>query len=231
MKINLLNRLMLVCITLTFFSSCIKHYETVESEFNQGKQLKSDSYAIGRSSRRAITVYDEFETKASFAALYLNDATRKAYVDLYNQKRGMSYAKKEEMLKRALEENQHWATFYVLADVHEKMYASLSEPNAVWTLSLKLHDGSILVPEKIKEVDLEPEYQTFFGSEYNHLKTAYIVTFPITPAQAALLSNAQTSTVVLWMRSPTKEARLQWKPFTATANHKKVDTHEDFYWC
>lgn len=230
MKLKKHSLYLLACTILVLTPSCFKYPDAIESEFYQGKKVPTDNLAIAQHYRRAITVYEEFETKASFAAIFLSDNVRKAYVDLYSHKRGLAYAKKEEMLKRNLEENRHWATFYVLADIRERTYSSLSEPQAQWTVSLKLDAKTILVPDKIKEIDLDPEYQSFFGPLFSYLKTPYIVTFPLTPEQAEIITSKKAGSISLVFRSPRKEAALHWKYCVDLPAHKRVQNDKDFYW-
>jgi hypothetical protein len=215
----------LLCMT----TSCIKYYDLAKSEFPQGEK-KPDKRLVAKQYRRTQTVYDEFETKAVFNALWLSDALRTAYVDVYSHKRGFADDAKEEMLKRQLEENQHWLSFYLLADIREKTYVSLSDPNAGWNMYAVIDDGKKLVPESIKEVDLEPEYQFFFGRDvFNLLKAAYLVKFPISPDLVEKITKGNIDTIQLVIGSAYKDCTIEWTKEQMNIKEKVVND-EDYYW-
>lgn len=182
-------------VMLFFMTSCVKYYDLITSEFPQGKDLPDKREIVARYMQTA-TVYDEFQTVAVFNALWLSYEVRAAYVDVYCSKRGLSPDEREEMLKRQLEENKYWVSFYVLADVRSKTNASLSDQNPMWTLHLKLGEYETLVPESIKEVDLDPELQLLFGSRFNLFKTAYLVKFPLQPVPSTSTTEPGSSEVV-----------------------------------
>lgn len=210
-------------------SSCVRYYDVIKTEFNQGKKEPSKG-CVAQAYRRATTVYDEFETRAHFDVVWLSDNIRCTYVDVYSNKRNLDLNTKEQMLKRQLEENKHWASFYVLADVREKTNASLSDPASVWTLSLQIDDQKPLQPESIKEVTLEPEMQMFFGSTFNLFKTAFLVKIPVTAEIADQLARYRFDSVRLYFRSPYKETSLVWDKCDVL-NNKKVVHEKDYYWC
>lgn len=250
-NMRITNFMMNACllVMLVFMTSCVKYYDLVKSEFPQGKD-QPDKREVAAHYKRTATVYDEFQTKAVFNALWLSDELRTAYVDVYCDKRGLSCDEKEEMLKRQLQENKYWVSFYVLADVRSKTNQSLSDENAMWTLHLKLGDYETLIPESIKEVDLDPEYQLFFGATFNLFKTAYLVKFPLQPepslpasASAAVpvprvvsrpdlarkLANGTITLVQLIVKSIYKECTLTWDR-DEIAKKRKILRDEDFYW-
>lgn len=209
-------------------TSCIKYHELATSEFPQGQRC-DDKQAVCAAYSRQAPVYKEFETQAWFDLLWLSDSVRTAYVDVYCSKRGWSADKKEEMLKRQLEENRHWLSFYVLAEVPDRTYAALNDPNALWTFSALVDNNEKIVPEPIKDVDLEPEFQLLFGSKFNSLKTAYILKFPITPDIADALSKGQFKKVQLVIQSIHKKIDVVWDK-KSLVQTKKVVRDEDFYW-
>lgn len=219
------------CMMLFFlccFPSCIKYYDFVKSEFPQAKQVP-DMRQIAQAYCQSATVYDQFQTKALFDVLWLSDQLRTAYSEVYSVKRGLTQEAKEENLRRQLEENRHWICFYILADIRDKTYMSLSEPHAYWTLYVKLDDEKLIVPETIKEVDLEPEYQKFFGSHFNLFKTAYIVKFPLSEELARCLALNNVHEVKLTIRSIEHECTITWNE-NEIKNLKKVKRDEDIYW-
>jgi hypothetical protein len=119
---------------------------------------------------------EQFTTLAQFDAIFLSDQTRIAYVDMFCSKRGKSKEAQEAMLERQLEENRHWISFYVLADVRDVFNGAMNDKTPVWTPYLEL-DGRKLEPVTIKEIELEPEYINLFGSKLNSFKTSYLVSF------------------------------------------------------
>lgn len=217
-----------IFVMLFFMTSCVKYYDLVKSEFPQGKD-QPDQRTIAANYQRTATVYDEFQTKGVFNALWLSDELRTAYVDVYCDKRGLSCDEKEEMLKRQLEENKHWVSFYVLADIRSRTNASLSDENAMWTLYAKLGEYETIVPESIKEIDVEPEFQLFFGKTFNLFKAAYLVKFPITSVTADKLARCNITLVRLIVKSVYKECTLTWDK-DEMAKKRKVLRDEDYYW-
>lgn len=218
----------LVVVAMLTMTSCVKYYDLIKSEFPQGKELP-DNKVVAAQYKRSAVVYDEFQTAAAFNVLWLSDELRSAYVNMYCDRRGLTCDEKEEMLKRQLEENKHWISFYVLADIRSKTNSALGDENASWTLSAQLGDYDALVPESIKEVDLEPEYQAVFGSAFNLFKVAYLVKFPIGVHDAHKLAQGSISLVSLIIKSVYKECRLVWDK-DEMAQKRKIVRDEDFYW-
>ncbi len=214
--------------TMFLTPGCIKYYELSESETPQATAL-DDQREIVALARRSVTVYNGFETRAIFNTIGLFDQVRAAYVERYTEKRGITGDAREQLLKRQLEENKHWLSFYVLADVRDKTNPGLGEPAATWTLSACI-DKEELVVESIKEVDLEPEYQKLFGTTFNLFKTAYLVKFAISELQASKLSDLQFKQVVMHICSPYKRATMRWNLADFTSK-TKVLRDEDLYWC
>jgi hypothetical protein len=213
---------------LCMFSSCIKYQDLIKSEFPQGNDV-SDKRDVAAKYVRNGTVYDEFQTKGVFSALLLSDEVRTAYVDIFAHKRGLSALAQEEMLKRQLEENRHWISVYVIADIRDKTYTSLSEKNAFWTLFITCDEKKI-IPESIKEVDLEPEFQLFFGPSFTLFKTAYLIKFPLAHKEHELsTAPINYKKISLTIESTYKACELLW--FTSQLKtKKKVMRNEDFYW-
>ena len=222
----LLTVLLVVC---SCVSSCIKYHKTLPTEFPQGVE-KQDFRALGQSYVRSKRVYDAFETRALFDALWMSYDVRLAYADLYCKKRGKTAAETEAFLTRQLEENNHWISLYVLAEIREKYNISLSDKNALWTFYLETKHGKVVL-ESIKEVELEPELQLLFGAQFNYFKTAYLLKFPVLDANnKQILSEQDTLTLVI--ESVDKKVALTWAPSDKKAKKERVKAqkHEDFYW-
>ena len=215
---------LLVCVVL--MSSCVPYHKLIKKESPQGTEL-DDQREVTYNNVRSVAIYNQFETRALFTFLNMSDATKRAYADLYCGRRGMTMQAKEEFLKRQLEENNHWYSFVVLADIRDKTCVSLGEKNAQWTFALDLGAGITLVPESIKEIDIEPELQHFFGHHFNLFKTAYLVKFPRHDASGQAFSAGSINKVVV--SSPYKKAEVVWddKDYKKKQNVRK---DEDFYW-
>lgn len=214
---------------LLFFSSCIKYHKIYQQETNQGKDLE-DHRTVVYDNLRSKTIYNEFTTLAHFDVLRLSDAVREAYVDINVAKRGKNKQTKEAMLRRQLEENKHWITMYILADVRDRMHASLSENNAYWSPFLLFDDGRKAMPISIKEVDLDPEYQFLFGHRFSVFKRSYEVKFPAVDLEGkSYLSKDENYKLI--MSSPIKQVEYDWsKPQDFYMEGKRDLKNDDYYW-
>lgn len=217
----------LVLLLVMTFSSCVRYEKLVKTEFPQGTSY-DDNREVTHNNVRSTTIYDQFSTKGFFDGLRLSDEVRTAYVDLYCRKRGITGEARKATLNRHLEENKHWISFYLLADVRDKTYISLSEKGSSWTVYLDVGNKVMLQPEFIKEVDLEPEYQAFFAHRFNLFKTAYLIKFPIMDIHGKRYEGDDVD-VKLAISSPYKKGELVWK-FSQTKTRKKLNKDEDFYW-
>jgi hypothetical protein len=232
--------LIFVCTLVISFTGCIKYYQLSESEFSQGKKY-SDTSVVRHYFVKSITVYDQFATKAHFDVLYLSDYVRKEYTRIYSSRRGKD-EEADAVFSRLLEDNRHWVSFYVLADIRERVNSVLSDPSSLWTFYLDIK-GYKLAPTLIKEVELEPEYKGFFGNLFEAFKTAYLFKFP---AQKLYLPNGQidlSAKVRLVASSVTHKCEFIWdnkeimskidniiKKNFVKGPQKEVRSHEDFYW-
>jgi len=224
--LNLWKNLLMMVIVMTL-SSCVRYDKLVKSEFPQGTSY-DDNRDVTYYNVRSVTLYDQFSTKGVFNALRLSDSTRTKYVDVYTRKRGITGESYKAMLNRNLEENKHWISFYVLADIRDKTYVSFSEKNSFWSLYLDLGNGVTIAPESIKEVDVEPEYQAFFSHRFNLFKAAYLVKFPIFDSSGKRYEGDDVE-MTLVISSPYKNCELAWKN-SDKEQHKKLRKDEDFYW-
>jgi hypothetical protein len=209
---------------------CIKYHKTLPTEFPQG-QAKPDYRDITANYVKSARVYDQFTTRALFDTLWLSDDVRVAYGKLHCSKRGTAAEDTEAFIDRQREENKHWMMFYVLADVRDRQGTSLSDKNAPWTFYLKVGDYTT-APLSIKEVDLEPEYQQFFGKQFNLFKTAYAIKFPARDVTEKHKVKP-TDAVNLVIEAVDKSVTLTWPivgAFKGAVSEKRVVKDEDFYW-
>ncbi len=216
-----------VLICMVLLPGCMKYYDVSDSEFPQA-QKEPDHREVKHAYKRTQKVYDQFETKAIFDALWLSDDVRTAYVQMYAKKRGLSAEAKEELLKRQLEENNHWVAFYVLADIREQGAGTLGDAHTAWTMFTSV-DKQNLPVESVKEYDLEPEYQLLFGSIGMNFKTCYLVKCALQPNMASKIGQQSFKNLHLTVSSPKHKAVLEWRPEQLKAN-KTLISDEDFYW-
>ncbi|MCK4651012.1 hypothetical protein KAT08_02430 [Candidatus Babeliales bacterium] len=218
-----------ILLILFLLPSCIKYYKLEKDEFPQGKDLE-DKREIVDANLRRVAVYDQFATKAIFDVLWLSNDTREAYVDINCKKNGKDDQEKRALLRRQLEENKHWNSFYVLADVRDKINISLTDKNSIWSLYVVGKDEDRVRPISIKEVDLEPEYQFLFGPIFNFLKRIYLVKFPAASLDGKryikkdgefklIFSSAGKQNEACWGRISDKKKKKE-----------KILKNEDYYW-
>lgn len=223
---KLFSRFLLISL-MFLVPSCIKYHKILKKEFNQG-QDHNDNREVAHNYIRSATVYDQFETRGIFNALWMADDVRAAYADVYCDKRGRSSEGKDALLKRLLEENKHWITFYMLADIRDRVHSSLSEKTPAWTMYLDVGNGEKIDPVSIKEVELDPEYQFFFGYRFNLSKVAYLVKFPAQDLSGVSYVK-QGGKVNLVLSSVSKEVELVWD-LSKIKKGEKLIKDEDFYW-
>ncbi len=207
-------------------NGCIKYYDLAESEFPQAEKVPA-AKQVADANMRSVTIYDQFETKAHFDALWLSEDVRTAYVSAFADKRGLTQEAKEELLKRQLEETRHWLAFYVLVE-QRGQNTSLSDPMTAWTLFVHI-DKHVVPAESIKECDLEAEYQQLFGKAFNAFKTCYLVKFPLNAGQVWLLNKQTYKNMHLVVKSPAYKADLVWSQENISKK-KKVNHADDLYW-
>lgn len=228
--------IVLCVLSLFFVPACIKTYNLVPPETPQGVN-KKDSRQITKEFVRSVKVYDEWETKAMFDVLWVSDDVMRSYVDLYCDRRGT--LDKNKMLESENKVTRNDITFYVLADVRDKLHPLLNENLASWTMRLEFGDTKVVPHQKgIKEVELSSEMQSFFGCRYRNIKfkTAYLVTFPkfdpsgkpyITPGKPfrMIISSVAKECVLGWQGGEPVLIRCMRKE-----NNRKLIKDEDYYW-
>lgn len=225
-----------IIISIILFPSCIKYYKLSNTECYQGKDLP-DRKEVSKNNVRTLNIHDQFSTLAIFDFLWLSDETRSAYVDMNSIRKGKDEQAKLALLTRQLEENKHWITFYVLADIKDNTDGSLSDKNSPWGLYLVSKDGRKVAPCSIKEVELEPEYKFLFGPKFDLFGRIYEVKFPAADL-AGVPYIKQTEKFKIVLCSPKKEGEVWWnklnsddEKFIKKGRKKiKVLKNEDFYW-
>jgi hypothetical protein len=176
-----------------------------KDKFYQGNQLDKNE-EIAHRYMRSVTVYDQFETKAMFDALWLSSEVRTLYADLHSRKHGKLAEQKNNFLRRQLEETTHYLSFFVLS-LYE---VPLGEKDVDWSLFLRANDRTFF-PTEIKSIDLVPEYRALFGKRMSRFKLAYRVKFDAQDVEGNPAITRDTKQLTLYFRSVEKEVSLVWE--------------------
>ena len=213
--------------------SCVKYYEKSQAEFPQGIEKMDDYTELVQISLKTAKVYNQFETQATFDCLWMSDDMKRAFENVHCSKKGTNEKTKDALLRRELEESKHWITFYVLADVRDRDHVSMTDKNSLWSLYLQFGNKRVQ-PISIKEVELQPEIQFFFGSKFSKFKTPYLVKFPATGLGGQFYLSSVPEMKMIFS-SPSKETRVEWSErenVTAIQKMKREGSiHEkDYYW-
>jgi hypothetical protein len=159
---------------------------------------------------RSEHVYDQFTTLGHFDALWLSNEVRAAYANVYACKHCLNDERYNAFLRRQLEENNHYISFYVLASIPECCGSRiLSDNDAVWSLCLKIN-GNMYRPIEIKIIDLLPEYCMFFDKYYTRFKTPYLVRFDARDISDHSLIHAGIRSIELHFNRADRRAVMIW---------------------
>jgi hypothetical protein len=187
-------------------SGCSTVLDWGKKSFPQNEPIVTDKEPVAKYIRSEV-IYDQFDTKGKFVALWLNDEVRTEYAKLHGRSRGSSPQQEEMLIKRQLDENKHFITFYVLS----LSEVTLGEPESIWHPFLKINDTTVIVPTDIKLIDLPNEYKFFFGKHYTRFKIAYRILFDAKDLEDRCLIDATTQTLKLVVRSVDREVSMQWQ--------------------
>lgn len=191
-------------VVLLLLPSCGRIIDWGERTFVQAPSLKT-SITQAQNYIRSVTMYDQLTTRARFDALWLSDNVRINYTDLFALKFGKTEEQRKVFLRRQLEENNHFITFYVLS-LHEY---PLGDVHSEWALFLEI-DGKHYAPIEIKAVELAPEYMYIFGKKYNKFKVPYSVKFDAKDINDQFLITPETRKITLYCRSLNSEVTFVW---------------------
>jgi hypothetical protein len=189
---------------ICLLSGCTKIIEWGKSSFTPAQDIPINKKTI-KPFVKGITVYDELDTVAKFDALWLSDAVRTEYARLHAYAQGKSDEFYQALLRRQLEENKHFITFYILS-----LYdAPLGDADSAWHFFLQV-DGKNIAPSEIKSIDLLPEYKTFFGAHLTRFRAPYRVMFDARDIDDNDILTPETKNLDLIFRSADKEFSLHW---------------------
>jgi hypothetical protein len=196
-----------ICLTLMcvfLLPGCGRIVDWGTKTFNQVPSLNS-SIAPAQKYIRSVTSYDQLTTRARFDVLWLSDDVRTNYADLFALKFGRTEEQKKTFLRRQLEENNHFISFYVLS-LHD---CPLGEPTSEWTPFLVVNDKNY-APIEIKTVEISPEYMHIFGKKCNRFKVPYSVKFDAKDINDQSLISPETQNITLCFRSIDSQVMLVW---------------------
>lgn len=196
--------LMIGCMVL--LSGCGRVIDWGRSTFYQGDIVPVDTSKVQKNIR-SIAVYDQFTTRAIFDALFLSDEIRMVYTDMHARKSGKNEDQYNAFLRRQLEENKHYISFYVLSLYEKPLGESISEWNIFLRVDTRVGE---LVPVEIRSIELPAEYRLLFGKKFNRFKVAYSVKFATRDAEDAAIISDDTRTISLVFRALDKEVMLTW---------------------
>lgn len=195
----------LLLFSLSVLPGCGRVIEWGKKNFYQGEE--SPSYTqTPKEYICSVTVYDQLATQAQFDALWLSDAVRMAYVNAFADRTGKNSEQKNMLLRRELEENNHYITFYVLSLYNISLGDCLSE----WSMVLK-SNNQMYHPAEIKYVDLSPEFRLFFGPLMSRFKNVYQVRFDAKDVEGQPILTPFSKDIQLCFRSTKKDVALLWQ--------------------
>lgn len=196
---------MISIIIVSTLPGCKRLIDWGYDTFYQGNSLHEDLCLVPYY-LRSVRVYKELMTRAIFDVMWLSDDIRRLYVKLHVMRMGLSDDFYKTMLRRKLEDNNHYITFYVLSLYDVPLDAKISK----WSLFLRIGNKDYQ-PVEIKKVELQPEYCTLFSSRCNRFKTPYEVKFHARDQRTdELIINPEANHMHLYFRSITHEAQVVW---------------------
>jgi len=189
---------------LGLLPGCGKIIDWAKENFDQGEPLKN-KVSEARKFVRSARIYDQFELVGGFDALWLCDDLRILYSDLYALKNGKTQEQRKVFLRRQLEENNHFISFYLLG----LQKTPLNEQDAIWSIFLQVGDR-MFHPNEVKLIDLTPEYIEIFGKKYSKFKDPYLVYFNAKDIEDYVIIGQDIEKISLVFRTLDREATLSW---------------------
>lgn len=202
---------------LLLLPSCSRITEWGRRNFTQAPLLETP-ITQAQKYIRSVTVYDQLTTCARFDVLWLSDEVRTNYAELYALKFGKTEEQKKVFLRRQLEENNHFISFYLLSSYEYP----LGDTNSEWTFFLSIN-GKNYAPIEIKTVEITPEYMYIFGKKYNRFKVPYSIKFDAKDVNEEFLIGHTTENITLYGRSLKSEVTFVWD---ITSDNSHGDPHE-----
>jgi hypothetical protein len=210
-----------VVVYLVGLSGCGHIIHWAEGNFYQGETMEPLS-KVPRDYLRSAHIHHQFSTTALIDVMWLSDEVRTIYAQTYGLKNGKDDLMTKAFLRRQLEENKHFISFYVLVNFS----LSVGDPNNKWALFLTAGDTNV-APNEVRITELTPEFQAFFGKRYNRFKSVYLVKFNAKTPDGKPVITDTTQIMELHFRSLEKEAVLTWQvnEVTTTPEENSVPMH------
>jgi hypothetical protein len=210
------------CLLLCFVGGCNRVVDWGTTIFDQGVDLENKAERAQRLIK-SVFVYDQFTTEGMFDVLWLSDDVRMLYSDLYSMRRCKNEELRKAFLRRQLEENNHFITFYVLSPFDMQ----LADSQTRWSIFLKIND-IFYCPIEISVVDLDFEYKAIFGKKFTRFKESYAVKFSAIDIDEKQILGSNTHNVELYFKTLNKQTKLVWNFNShncSTSNERLVQAH------
>ncbi len=198
-----------ICI-ITMLPGCSRIINWGKRSFCQGIDLTNDSRKV-RQYIRTVRIYDQFATSAIFDVLWLSDDVREAYTDNHAERYGLKEENRRAFLRRQLEENNHFITFYLLSLYEVPLGIEMSE----WTIFITV-GGENYYPIDVKAVDLPQEYRLFFDKRFTRFKSSYVITFDAKNIENEHILQQGDDYLIMNFTSPSKESCVSWPLYKAS---------------
>lgn len=211
----------IVLFSLVLLSGCGTIGDFAKQSFGHGEDRLGPK-TFTEDFMQSKAVYDQFTTCAKFDVLWLADEVRQEYVRLYSTRRGLSQTQQDRMIKREVEANEQFMSFYVLS-LHD---VTLGKPDSEWSLFLQV-DDKIILPIEIKEVEekeFAPEYRAIFERRNSRFKQLYRVSFDISDIG---YTAKELESFSLTFRSMYKDVAFDWDIYPLAQDADSEQHHKD----
>lgn len=206
---------------IILLSNCGRLIDWTKRNFYQGDDVTLYTTNV-KPYIRSVTIYDQLQTKAHFSIMWLSDPVRTAYAHLHTKRMALDEGRYKTFVRRQLEENHHYISFYILS-THE---VKLGVPESHWSLFLRIGNRDFQ-PATVKEVDLPPEYQEFFGNDWNRFKVPYIVKFSLYDENEEPIISDETKSMSFFVRSAQKEHAFTFDLHADAHTERKKDIQKN----
>jgi hypothetical protein len=206
----------LACMGLLLAGCADRSYKMIGKECPQVIKYEPP-YGIIKKYLHSLTLYEGYETRAHFDVLCMSERMREIYAALKSARVGNDEARHVALLKQQKAEHAEHMTLYVLVQIADPEFVSLTDKNSAWSLFITTAQGRKVKPIAIKEIELDPEIKSLFGHRYIAFKKAYKIQFPLVDLSKASYFQ-QNQECELSLTGPGMSGVIRWTPF---------DTHHD----
>ena len=204
-----------------FITSCkVKRF--IKGTFPQGDNMEIYKTTIDQY-KKTLRLYDYFELKSEFNVLWLSDNMKTAYSKILARRQGKDPVAERSILRRQLEENDSYISFYVLS----LKSVNLGRNDSEWSTYLEI-DGKKYQPKKVKKIELLPEYEDFFGTDLSKYKKPYIVRFDAKDWEENQIITSKTKQIKLIFSSSSLKGAVEWElEVYGSAESKPIDVEPE----